>query len=99
MKRWIIKAATAASLAFSSLAHAGGLPVIDWVNLVQTTMTALQSVKDEVYQNTNIVYQRRALPMLRRPTQRHLPAQCQAQRHRSATSAMWRQAFRRQSTE
>ncbi|WP_423200745.1 TrbJ-like protein (plasmid) [Cupriavidus sp. H19C3] len=57
MKRWIIKAATAASLAFSSLAHAGGLPVIDWVNLVQTTMTALQSVKDEVYQNTNIVYQ------------------------------------------
>ena len=57
MKKWIIKAAAAASLTFSSLAHAGGMPVIDWVNLVQNTMTALQSVKDEVYQNTNIVYQ------------------------------------------
>ncbi|WP_354676959.1 conjugal transfer protein TrbJ [Cupriavidus plantarum] len=57
MKQWIIKAAAAASLTFSSLAHAGGMPVIDWVNLVQNTMTALQSVKDEVYQNTNIVYQ------------------------------------------
>lgn len=57
MKKWFLKAAAAASLTFSSLAHAGGMPVIDWVNLVQNTMTALQSVKDEVYQNTNIVYQ------------------------------------------
>lgn len=57
MKKWFIKAAVAASLSLSSLAHAGGLPVIDVSNLVQTTMTALQSVKDEVYQNTNIVYQ------------------------------------------
>ncbi|WP_244789423.1 conjugal transfer protein TrbJ [Cupriavidus pauculus] len=56
MKKWFIKAAVAASLSLSSLAHAA-LPVTDWVNLVQNTMTALQSVKDEVYQNTNIVYQ------------------------------------------
>lgn len=57
MKKWLIKTAAAASIGFSSLAQAGGLPVIDVTNLIQNTMTALQSVKDEVYQNTNIVYQ------------------------------------------
>lgn len=57
MKKWFIKAAAAASFTLSSVAHAGGLPVIDVTNLIQNTMTALQSVKDEVYQNTNIVYQ------------------------------------------
>lgn len=57
MKKWFIKAAVAASFTLSSVAHAAGLPVIDVTNLIQNTMTALQSVKDEVYQNTNIVYQ------------------------------------------
>lgn len=57
MKKWFIKSAAAASFTLSSLAHAGGFPVIDVTNLIQNTMTALQSVKDEVYQNTNIAYQ------------------------------------------
>jgi len=57
MKKWLIQAAAAASFTLSSVAHAAGLPVIDVTNLIQNTMTALQSVKDEVYQNTNITYQ------------------------------------------
>lgn len=57
MKKWFINAAAAASFTFASSAHAAGLPVIDVTNLIQNTMTALQSVKDEVYQNTNITYQ------------------------------------------
>ncbi|KAI3602992.1 conjugal transfer protein TrbJ [Cupriavidus necator] len=57
MKKWFAKAAVAASLSFSSLAYAGGLPVIDVANLLQTTRTALQSLKTEIYENTNIAYQ------------------------------------------
>ncbi|SDD57045.1 P-type conjugative transfer protein TrbJ [Cupriavidus sp. YR651] len=57
MKKWFINAAAAASFAIASSAHATGFPVIDISNLIQNTMTALQSVKDEVYQNTNIAYQ------------------------------------------
>lgn len=33
------------------------MPVIDVANLIQTTQTALQAVKTEVYQNTNVAYQ------------------------------------------
>jgi len=33
------------------------LPVIDPANLIQTTITALQTVKTEVYQDSNIAYQ------------------------------------------
>lgn len=57
MKKWIAKLVLAAGIVGSSSAHATGFPVIDVANLVQTTMSALQSVKDEVYQNTNIIYQ------------------------------------------
>ncbi|CAG2155405.1 conjugal transfer protein TrbJ [Cupriavidus numazuensis] len=57
MKKWCLKAAAAATLVLSSAANATGLPVIDVANLVQTTMSAMQSLKDEVYQNTNVVYQ------------------------------------------
>jgi len=57
VKKWFAKAALAASLSLSSLAHASGFPVIDVANLLQTTRTALQSVKTEIYENTNIAYQ------------------------------------------
>nr|WP_315595547.1 conjugal transfer protein TrbJ [uncultured Cupriavidus sp.] len=57
MKNFFLKAAAASVFAFAANAHAAGLPVIDVTNLIQNTMTALQSVKDEVYQNTNITYQ------------------------------------------
>lgn len=57
MKKWLTSAACAVSLAASSLAHASGLPVIDVANLIQTTLSALQSLKTEIYENTNIAYQ------------------------------------------
>lgn len=56
MKKWIANIAVAASVSVASTAHAA-LPVTDWVGLVQTTISALQSIKSEVYENTNIVYQ------------------------------------------
>lgn len=56
MKKWIANIAIAASVFGASSAHAA-LPVTDWVGLVQTTISALQSLKSEVYENTNIVYQ------------------------------------------
>lgn len=57
MKKWFVTAAAAATFAIAPAAQASGLPVIDVANLIQSTMTALQSLKDEVYQNTNIAYQ------------------------------------------
>ncbi|WP_020203515.1 hypothetical protein [Cupriavidus sp. WS] len=57
LKRLIGKAALAASVVASTGATATGLPVIDVANLAQTTVSALQSVKTEVYENTNIIYQ------------------------------------------
>lgn len=60
MKRWIARAAMVASLAVSTNVHAA-LPVIDGVNLVQTTRTALQALKTEIYENTNIAYQYRMM--------------------------------------
>jgi hypothetical protein len=56
VKKWIANIAVAASVFGASSAHAA-LPVTDWVGLVQTTISALQSIKSEVYENTNIVYQ------------------------------------------
>jgi conjugal transfer/entry exclusion protein len=56
VKKWIANIAVAASVFGASSAHAA-LPVTDWVGLVQTTISALQSLKSEVYENTNIVYQ------------------------------------------
>ncbi|SPS02326.1 conjugal transfer protein TrbJ [Cupriavidus taiwanensis] len=56
MKKWIANIAIATSVFGASSAHAA-LPVTDWVGLVQTTMTAMQSLKTEVYENTNIMYQ------------------------------------------
>lgn len=56
MKKLLAHAVVAASLLVTSAAHAA-LPVTDWLGLVQTTQTALQSLKTEVYENTNIVYQ------------------------------------------
>ncbi|MFJ4291226.1 conjugal transfer protein TrbJ [Cupriavidus sp. NPDC089707] len=56
MKKWIANIAIATSALGASSAHAA-LPVTDWVGLVQTTMTAMQSLKTEVYENTNIMYQ------------------------------------------
>ncbi|SPS02665.1 putative TrbJ-like protein [Cupriavidus taiwanensis] len=61
MKSWIVRAALVAGLAGSTNIHAGGLPVIDVANLVQTTRTALQSLKTEIYENTNIAYQYRMM--------------------------------------
>ncbi|NOV26621.1 MULTISPECIES: conjugal transfer protein TrbJ [Cupriavidus] len=60
MKRWIVRAAMVASLAVSTNVHAA-LPVIDGANLVQTTRTALQALKTEIYENTNIAYQYRMM--------------------------------------
>ncbi|WP_059414585.1 hypothetical protein [Cupriavidus basilensis] len=57
MQKLIAKATLAASIAASTGANATGLPVIDVANLAQTTVSALQSVKTEVYENTNIIYQ------------------------------------------
>ncbi|WP_439672797.1 Conjugal transfer protein TrbJ (plasmid) [Cupriavidus necator] len=56
MKKWIANIAIATSVFGASSAHAA-LPVTDWVGLIQTTMTAMQSLKTEVYENTNIAYQ------------------------------------------
>ncbi|MFS8979198.1 conjugal transfer protein TrbJ [Cupriavidus necator] len=56
MKKWVANIAIATAVFGASSAHAA-LPVTDWVGLVQTTMTAMQSLKTEVYENTNIVYQ------------------------------------------
>ncbi|WP_434035069.1 conjugal transfer protein TrbJ [Cupriavidus sp. a3] len=56
MKKWIANIAIATSALGASSAQAA-LPVTDWVGLVQTTRTAMQSLKTEVYENTNIVYQ------------------------------------------
>lgn len=56
MKKWIANIAVATSILGAAPAHAA-LPVTDWVGLVQTTISALQSIKSEVYENTNIVYQ------------------------------------------
>ncbi|WP_354676620.1 conjugal transfer protein TrbJ [Cupriavidus plantarum] len=56
MKRFMARLAIVASAFVASTAHAA-LPVTDWVGLVQTTISALQSIKSEVYENTNIVYQ------------------------------------------
>ncbi|MFC4519602.1 MULTISPECIES: conjugal transfer protein TrbJ [Cupriavidus] len=56
MKKWIANIAIATSVLGASSAQAA-LPVTDWVGLIQTTMTALQSLKTEVYENTSIVYQ------------------------------------------
>jgi hypothetical protein len=50
-------AAAAAALLISVPAFATGLPVIDAANLIQSTMTAMQALKTEVYENTSIVYQ------------------------------------------
>uniref|UniRef100_A0A375HEV4 TrbJ-like protein n=1 Tax=Cupriavidus taiwanensis TaxID=164546 RepID=A0A375HEV4_9BURK len=61
MKGWIVRAALVASLAISSNVQASGLPVIDVANLMQTTRTALQSLKTEIYENTNIAYQYRMM--------------------------------------
>ncbi|GJG97765.1 conjugal transfer protein TrbJ [Cupriavidus pauculus] len=52
----LISAATWCTASYTPNAHAA-LAVTDWVSLVQTTTTALQSLKAEVYENTNIVYQ------------------------------------------
>ncbi|MBY4898639.1 conjugal transfer protein TrbJ [Cupriavidus sp. AU9028] len=56
MKKWFTSAALAISLCAPPLAHAK-MPVIDVANLAQTTMSALQSLKTEIYENTNIAYQ------------------------------------------
>ncbi|WP_455289566.1 conjugal transfer protein TrbJ [Cupriavidus necator] len=56
MKKWIANIAIATAVFGASSAHAA-LPVTDWVGLIQTTMTAMQSLKTEVYENTNIAYQ------------------------------------------
>jgi conjugal transfer/entry exclusion protein len=56
VKKWIANIAIATSVFGASSAHAA-LPVTDWVGLIQTTMTAMQSLKTEVYENTNIAYQ------------------------------------------
>jgi conjugal transfer/entry exclusion protein len=56
VKKWIANIAIATSVLGASSAQAA-LPVTDWVGLIQTTMTALQSLKTEVYENTSIVYQ------------------------------------------
>ncbi|TDF64897.1 conjugal transfer protein TrbJ [Cupriavidus sp. L7L] len=56
MKKWIANIALATSV-FGATSAQAALPVTDWVGLVQTTRTAMQSLKTEVYENTNIVYQ------------------------------------------
>ncbi|WP_439673059.1 Conjugal transfer protein TrbJ (plasmid) [Cupriavidus necator] len=56
MRNWIANIAIATAVFGASSAHAA-LPVTDWVGLIQTTMTAMQSLKTEVYENTNIAYQ------------------------------------------
>jgi len=56
VKNWIANIAIATAVFGASSAHAA-LPVTDWVGLIQTTMTAMQSLKTEVYENTNIAYQ------------------------------------------
>lgn len=45
------------ALTFPMLAHASGWPVFDAANFLKNTITAVQAVKTEAYQNSNIIYQ------------------------------------------
>ncbi|AUT75493.1 type VI secretion protein [Paraburkholderia hospita] len=58
MKKTLARLALTAGLTLC-VSHAAyaTLPVIDPANLIQTTITALQTLKTEVYQDSNIAYQ------------------------------------------
>jgi P-type conjugative transfer protein TrbJ len=58
MKKTLTRLALTAGLTLC-VSHAAyaTLPVIDPANLIQTTITALQTLKTEVYQDSNIAYQ------------------------------------------